>query len=167
MYLGKKEYISTNQNLEEKYSEIAQKDEKSAKILEREGLYNHAAYFYIQSMEKYIKSNIAKKINLTNQYFADEMRKTMGHSIDGALELLLKVYTVNNPTLEKHMKEQLLDGILQNTRFKALNNILRYPIYNPKSESYTFSELTKEDCQTLNSMLSQLKRYLTELVRIK
>ena len=108
MYLGKKEYISTNQNLEEKYSEIAQKDEKSAKILEREGLYNQAAYFYIQSMEKYIKSNIAKKINLTNQYFADEMRKTMGHSIDGALELLLKVYTVNNPTLEKHMKEQLL-----------------------------------------------------------
>lgn len=55
----------------EYYSDMSLKDERAADLLVREKVYNQAAYFYIQAMEKRIKAQIAKKIDITKEYFAD------------------------------------------------------------------------------------------------
>lgn len=48
------------------YSNISQDEEKAAELRYWQSLYNQAVCFFIQSMEKYIKSDIYRKINVTN-----------------------------------------------------------------------------------------------------
>ena len=167
MYIGKRQYISDTIDISERYFSISEKDEMAAVLLEEKGLYNQAAYFYIQSMEKQVKAHIAQKVNVINSYFAEEMRKTMGHSLDESLKLLFKIYSGNDETLFTHLFQQLTHQVFQNVKFTALHNKVRYPTYNSRYQNYTELILSANDCYELRKMLSLLKQYLDSLGRIK
>ena len=166
MYIGKRQYIEDTFDVSERYSLIAQKDEDAAVALEDKGLFNQAGYFYIQSMEKHIKAHIAKKIDLMNPHFADEMKRTMGHSLDESLKLLFKLYSGNDDTLFSHLYQQMIHQVFQDVKFAALHNKVRYPTYDSRHKKYTDLLLGKDDCHTLSNMLSLLKQYLDNLGRI-
>ena len=91
IYLGRNRYINNGIDMSDEFLIISKNDEKATQILCQQGLYNQAAYFYIQSMEKYIKSFICKKIDVTNDYYANRLR-TLGHSLDTVIVFLLKLY---------------------------------------------------------------------------
>lgn len=165
--IGKKIFIYENMEVAENYLQTAKADEKAASILAHQRLYNQSAYFYIQAMEKYIKNHIAKKINVLNKFFAEEIRKTMGHSLNKSLELLLKVYTGDNKILFEQMNRQLQQNVLRNVNFRILNNSLRYPIFDENHDDYTVIKLSKYDCDTLKQILDTLKNYLNDLNRVK
>lgn len=166
MNIGKRQYIKDNIEVADTYLRIAQKDEKAAIELEKQKLYNQSAYFYIQAMEKQVKNHIARKVDITNEYFANKLSKTMGHSLDESLELLLRIYSGNNEILFQQMQEQLLHQILKDVNFQFLHNSVRYPIYKYKFKDYDFNELTIEDCYKLKEMLVLLKKYLKDLDRV-
>ncbi|MBR3745770.1 MAG: hypothetical protein IKP64_03610 [Selenomonadaceae bacterium] len=153
MQLGNRKFIDDSFGTTEKYLEIAQADETAAVALQEKRLFNQAAYFFIQAMEKHVKYHIAKKINVTNPFFAEELRQTMGHSLDESLNLLFKVYTGNNEVLFNQLN------------FSRLHNTVRYPVYNPRRQNYSFLDLGARDCETLRNMLTALKKYLEEVSR--
>ena len=90
-----------------KYKKIAQEDENAAGLLAESGLYNQAAYLYIQAMEKQIKSLIAERVDLTNAYFADEIRKTMGHSLERSIQFLIKILPFKDEFSRQQVETQI------------------------------------------------------------
>ncbi|MBR1420280.1 MAG: hypothetical protein IJ575_04405 [Selenomonadaceae bacterium] len=165
--VGKKIFLNSRIEVSENYFQIAQNDERTASILESQKLYNQAAYFLIQAMEKYVKSHIATKINVLNKYFADEIGKTMGHSLNRSLELLLKVYSGNNKTLFEQMNQQLQVHVIKNLNFRFLNNSLRYSMYDERYNNYSVLLLNQYDCAELRKILESLKNYLNDLSRLR
>jgi len=166
MYLGRKKLIKENIAMAEQYADIARQDEMAAVCLEKSGLFNQAGYLYMQAMEKQIKAHIAGKINIMLPHFAEELRKTLGHSLEESINLLLKVYAADNKALNEQMKEQLLHQILKDTKFQRLNSSLRYPMYNESHSNYSWIELEESDCRNLSQMLAALKKYLDDLSKI-
>ena len=166
MFIGKRNFMTDTMDVAEHYLSIAKKDEEAAKALEDKALFNQAGYFYIQAMEKQVKAYIAKKVDVTNEYFAEEIRKTMGHSLNKSLELLFKLCVGNDDSLYNHLYQQLTEQVFKNVKFNALHNKVRYPTYNSKNKNYTELMLDKKDCEELNNMLSLLKQYLNNLNRI-
>ena len=156
-------YLKDSMEVADLYLKIAQNDEKAAVELEKQKLYNQSAYFYIQAMEKQIKNYIARKIDITNKYYADQLKKTMGHSLEEALNLLLTVYCENDENLKLQISDQIVSQVLKGKDLKFLHNNVRYPTYKSSYKDYIFEEINAEDCQELNGMLQALKKYLIEL----
>ena len=163
MYLGKRKFLNDSIEVAEYYSDMSLKDERAADLLVKEKVYNQAAYFYIQAMEKRIKAQIAKKIDITKEYFADEISKTMGHSLEKSLNLLIKIYTGNDTILAQQMENQLMKIMLKDVRFTTLHNGTRYPFFNREKANYSVIYLGKEDCMELKSMLESLELYLRDI----
>lgn len=159
--LGKRHYLTASIEMAEKFEKTAVNDEKSADILYANALYNQSAYFYIQAMEKYIKSYISRKIDITNQFYADKFRE-MGHSLDKSVEFFIEIMTGNNPVLRSQMDIQIKEIILKNLRFSQLHNNLRYPFYLNKETKYGIDEMSRADCDELKSMCRNLKKYLSD-----
>jgi len=147
MFIGKRNFISDNTEVAECYILFAKKDEQAAKTLEEQGLFNQAGYFYIQAMEKQVKAQIGKKVDVTNEYFAEQIQKTMGHSLNKSLELLIKLFAGNNDSLYNHLYQQLTEQVFKNVKFNALHNKVRYPTYSSKNKNYTELMLDKKDCE--------------------
>ena len=166
MKIGSKKILVNNSDISELYFEIAKQDEIAANNLVKCGLFNQAGYFYIQAMEKYIKSRISLWINVMNPFLADEMSKTIGHSLDESLSLLIKVFAGNNELLALQMNQQIFSGILKEIRFEYLHNSLRYPIYIKRYGDYISISLKKSDCEKLHETLQRLKTYLDGLNRM-
>lgn len=168
MFIGNREFLQNCNDIADKYLEVAQKDEESANILEKNGLFNQSGYFYIQAMEKYIKHHIAKKINITNEFYANKLSRTIGHSLDESLNLLLEIYNSGkDEIIFSQMQKQLFEDIFHGVKFISLHNKTRYPTYNLKHQNYTYLELSEKDCKELCNMLTALKKYLNELWKIK
>lgn len=163
MYIGKRRYLDDSICVAEVYLENALSDEKAAVLLFQNGLYNQSLYFLIQSMEKQIKYKIAKKIDITNSYFANEIKKTMGHSLESSIHFLIQIYTGDNEILKQQMEHQLLELLLKSINFRGLHNNVRYPLYHMKYSNYSFLDISRDECQEIFEMLSRLKQYLSEL----
>ena len=161
MYLGNRKFLKDSLEVAHQYLRVADNDEKSAKTLENIGLYNQAAYFYIQAMEKQIKANIAQIVDVTNTYYKDLLRKTIGHSLDKSLDILVQIYAKGNEVIEEQLRQQLLNTVLQDIRFSALHNKIRYPDFDGKK--YVMIELGKADCVELEKLLDGLKKYVKEM----
>lgn len=141
----------------DEYLKISKDDEKAAELLYRQSLYNQAVYFYIQSMEKYIKSAICRKIDVTNDYYANKLRM-IGHSLDDAIDFFIEIVSGNNEILKMQITEQLKKGVLKDVRFSAIYNAVRYPFY--KSCNYKLTEMSKTDCEQMKEIYGLLKRYI-------
>ena len=138
LYLGKSHYINNGIDMSDEYLNISKNDEKAAELLYLQSLYNQAVYFYIQSMEKYIKSAICRKIDVTNDYYADKLHM-IGHSLDDAIDFFIEIVSGNNEMLKMQITEQLKKGVLKGVRFSAIYNAVRYPFY--KNYNYKFTTL--------------------------
>lgn len=77
MFIGKRVEIRESTEIASVYQELSRKDRLAADCLFQQRLYNEAAYFYIQSMEKRVKEFICKKIDmypsLTMQICCEEL----------------------------------------------------------------------------------------------
>jgi HEPN domain-containing protein len=89
------------------YQKLAEDNRKSADLLFNHSLYNEAAYFYIQTMEKIIKEEICKIVDVTNPYFSDKLRN-IGHSLDLSVSFLIEILSGNNELLKNQLTAQLV-----------------------------------------------------------
>lgn len=165
MQIGNKEIIQQSTEMEGLFYELADSNEKSARMLYEIGLYNESAYFYIQAMEKYIKGHICQKINVSNPHFAERLR-SIGHSLDESVKLLIDILSGKNELLKEQLNQQLIEGVLMDINFSRLHNDVRYPLYNPYKLTYSIVNINKQNCEVLNNILINLKNYLSQLHRI-
>ena len=100
MNLGRTTYINNGIDMASIFFNISQEDEKTSKILYEKGYYNQSVYFCIQSMEKYVKFFICKKVDISNKYFANKIRET-GHSIDSSIDFLIEIIAGNDNLLRE------------------------------------------------------------------
>ncbi|MEY8334903.1 hypothetical protein AALB53_17635 [Lachnospiraceae bacterium 47-T17] len=164
VYLGKFHDVNNGIDMSIEFETIAKQDEKTADILCKQGLYNQSAYYYIQSMEKFIKSYICKKIDITNAYYANRLRQ-LGHSLDDAIDFFIEIISGNDSNLRIQVSEQLKRGVLKGIRFSTIHNVCRYPVY--KNGSYRIIEMKKHDCTLLREIYDMLKTYINSInVRI-
>ena len=70
-YIGKNQYVSNGSEIADEFLRIAKEEEKAAELLYQNRFFNQAVYFYIQSMEKFIKAYICRRIDVSNEYFAN------------------------------------------------------------------------------------------------
>lgn len=160
IYLGKSRYINNGIDMSHEYLRISQEDEKAARLLYQQNLYNQAVYFYIQSMEKYIKGAICRKIDVTNDYYANKLRM-LGHSLDDAIDFFIEIVSGNNEILKMQITEQLKNGVLRGIRFSTIYNAVRYPFY--KSNNYKLTEMSKNDCEQMKEIYDLLKKYINSV----
>jgi hypothetical protein len=156
MYIGTMRH---NINVSEEYYQLAKKDEEVAKLLKENKQYRHAMYFFIQSMEKYIRSRIFILVNPNIEYFRE---KNKHHSINEAVEFLVEIVS-SDPAIQKQIKQQLSDFVFQNINFQNLHNNLRYPFYFHKRKSYVSLDFKQKDCEIIEQKLDSLKNYLSGL----
>lgn len=162
-YLGRKNYIDVGTDMGDEYYSLAQNDEKAAALLESKHLFNQACYFYIQSMEKYIKAAICRKIDITNPYYASKIRN-LGHSVDKAVDLYLEIITAGkDEVLAEMLRNQLKIGVLKNIKFGGVHNSVRYPTYLEKNKKYFVTKMNCSDCAILGNILNVLKNYIQDL----
>ena len=158
---GKRQYYSNSLEIAEEYQKKAAGDERAAALLLGSGLYNQSVYCYIQAMEKYIKSYISRKIDVTNPYFAERIRE-MGHSLDKSIDFLVEIMAGSQKILRSQMEHQIKEIIFQNIRFSRLYNSTRYPFYDPKRKNYSVDEMTFRDCTQMAEICQSLKKYLND-----
>ena len=160
VYLGKLRYVNNSIDMSTEFETIARQDEKTADLLCKQGLYNQSMYYYIQSMEKFIKSYICKKIDITNDYYANRLRQ-LGHSLDAAIDFFIEIVSGNDNNLRIQVSDQLKNGVLKGLRFSTIHNSCRYPSY--KNGSYRITEMTRNDCIQLKGMYDMLKTYINSI----
>ena len=149
-------------NISDYYLMKAELDKKAVKILAAQGLYSQAIYFELQYMEKFIKSEICKKINIENKYTHELVNK---HSIKELIFFLIDIIAVNE-TFNIQLKSQI-EEILGRIDYNKLYNNLRYPYYSPKNKIFVHVEYNKKDYeQIVNESFKQLKNYISNLYKI-
>lgn len=162
IYLGRQRTIQDAIDIADEFLRLALEDERAAEVLCKNHCYNQAAYYYIQSMEKYIKSYICRKVDVTKPSFA-EMLKSIGHSLDAAIDLLIEILSGNDEMLKGQIQCQIKENILKNIRFSVLYNAIRYPYYRRYKDAYSITDMTHRDCKILIEIYDGLKNYMKEL----
>ncbi len=154
--------IKNNIDLSYEYKNLAKEDEKVAILLKNNFEYRHSIYYFIQSMEKYIKSKIFTLVNPNLEYF---INRNKHHSLDSSIEFLIEVLS-SDENIRNQVKFQFNQYVFKNLNSKSLHNNLRYPFYNNNYEYYTIVNYDKNDCEYIEEMLNNLKKYLDDLNRI-
>ena len=161
----KKNRLNSSIQTADCYHNIALSNEHSADILLKSNIYNEASYMYIQAMEKFVKEQICRRVDVTNQYFAKRIRDT-GHQLDKSIEFLVEICSGNNVALKEQLKTQLIHNVMGDMRFSAIHNNLRYPQYSEKFKNYTMIEFSQKDCIHLRDMTNKLIKFMNDLYRI-
>jgi HEPN domain-containing protein len=147
----------------EEYFSLGEKDEEAARILMEHSRYRHSIYFFIQAMEKYIRSKIFSLVNPNIEYFRE---KNKNHSLDSAIDFLSEIIS-SDTNIQKQIKTQINDFIFEGINFQLLHNNLRYPFYNAKYNDYSCIDFDKNDCSIVERKVILLKQYLKELDKLK
>ena len=165
MYLGKSEYINNGTDMADTFLHISEEDEKVSKDLYNMKYYNQAVYFLLQSMEKYVKHVICKKIDATKPYFAEKIRET-GHSIDKSLNFLIEIIVGNDKNLKEQIELQIRHTICRGLKFTVIHNAVRYPTYSEKKNNYKTLSMNAQDYDELYKIYNALKKFLKDFDRI-
>jgi len=150
-------------NVSDEYYELGKKDEEAANELMKLSLYRHSIYFFIQAMEKYIRSKIFSLVNPNIEYFRE---KNKNHSLNNAIDFLVEIINSDN-IIRQQIKIQINEFLFENINFQMLHNNLRYPFFNQKYNDYSCIDFTKNDCLMVEKKVLKLKEYLKELDKIK
>lgn len=105
IYLGQQLIFKNGNEMAEVFFSLSRKDEEAAQILFRAGYYNQAIFLLIQSMEKYIKHIICKKVDISKVFFADKLRDD-GHNFDKSIDFLITIIAGNQEVLAESLKKQ-------------------------------------------------------------
>lgn len=160
--MGSLKYLYTHMEVADSYHSIALNNHKSADILLKQGLYNEAAYMYIQAMEKYVDEQICRRVDVINSFYSKQFHN-IGHRLDKSIEFLIEIYSGSNITLKEQLKSQLIQNILKGLKFSSIHNNLRYPYYNDKKNDYCFLTYSQKDCIELQQMTDRLIKFLKEI----
>ena len=148
-------------NVAEEYENLANEDEMAARSLKNLDQFRHSIYFFVQAMEKHIRSKIFSLVNPNNEYFR---KKNKNHSINDAITFLIEIIS-NDERVKVHIKNQI-DKIFAGINFQFLHNNLRYPFYSEKHDNYSVIHFSLEDCLFIEDANEVLKRYLMDLRRL-
>lgn len=159
MYIGK---INHNINVADEYERLAKKDEEVAVLLKYNREYRHSIYFFVQAMEKYIRSKIFTLVNPNIEYFR---KRNQNHSLTNAVDFLIEIISTDI-NVQNQIKNQLNSYVFENINFQLLHNNLRYPFYSSKFDSYSSLEFNLNDCEIIEKKLAALKVYLQQLNRL-
>lgn len=163
-FLGHRKYVNSR-FMKDEYFLLAERNKKSAVLLEEQGFYNEAIYMYIQSMEKQIKGYICGKINSSNPYFSKKLRD-IGHSLDLSIDFLIEILAGNNNVLKEQLTLQLKKNVFQDINFSIIYNSCRYPSYNFHKQNYSILYLDKKDCQKVASVCEKLNDFISDFDRL-
>lgn len=155
--------INRKVDISYEYYNLALEDEKVAIILKNKGEYRHSIYFFIQAMEKYIKSKIFTLVNPNLEYF---INRNKHHSLDDSIEFLIEVIS-SDKNIRDQVKLYFNEYVFKGLSFRNLHNNLRYPFYDRSREYYNIVNFDTEDCKYIEKMLENLKKYINDLNRIK
>lgn len=159
MFIGSARY---NIDVSIEYENLAKKDEEVALHLKKNKQYRHSIYFFIQAMEKYIRSKIFTLVNPNLDYFR---KRNQNHSIYDAIEFLVEIIS-SDKNIQYQIKDQINRYVLEDINFQKLHNNLRYPFYSSRYDSYTCIDFNKDDCEVIENKLKALKNYLNQLQRL-
>lgn len=155
--------INREVDISYEYYNLALEDEKVAILLKNKGEYRHSIYFFIQAMEKYIKSKIFTLVNPNLEYY---INKNKHHSLDYSIEFLIEVISPDE-NIRNQVKLYFNKYVFKDLSFRNLHNNLRYPFYDRSRGYYNIIKFDIEDCKYIEEMLENLKKYLKDLNRIK
>ncbi|GAX45559.1 hypothetical protein NIES4075_65800 [Tolypothrix sp. NIES-4075] len=144
------------------YENLALADEEAGVFLLSNGKYPHAAYFFVQAMEKYVRYRIFSLVNPNTEYFR---KRTTTHSLDQLLDFLIEIVS-SNSVVQEQVKEQLYTHVLGGVRFGKLHNDLRYPSFSDRYESYSMLRVTQKDAAFTHEKLQRLKNFLKDIHRL-
>lgn len=162
IHLGQQLIFKNGNEMAEVFFSLSRKDEEAAQILFRAGYYNQAIFLLIQSMEKYIKHIICKKVDISKGFFADKLRDD-GHNFDKSIDFLITIMAGNQEVLAESLKKQFKEKILQGQKFFIIYNAVRYPFSNKRYGTYSFVEMKRGDYEKIEEIFSVLKKSLREL----
>ena len=145
------------------YLRLANEDEKAGQCLLASGHYRHAAYFFIQAMEKYVRVKIFQLVNPNTEYFRE---RTRTHNLDDLLDFLIEIVGTT-PIIRDQVKSQLDNNVLEGVRFGMLHNDLRYPYYRDKSGSHETTIISRQDAEICHQRLVRLKPFVQEIDRLR
>jgi hypothetical protein len=151
--------IRTNIDVSEEYYALAEKDEIAGRFLKNQSLYRNAVYFFIQAMEKYVRSKIFKLVNPNNEYFRN---KNKNHSLNTAIEFLIEIVSTDD-IVNEQIKKQIEIFVLEEFNFSFLHYNLRYPFYSGRHDNYSVIDFDENDCLFIENKLEILKKFLEKL----
>ena len=144
---------------------FAEEDHIAAQKLFEVGLYQHSVYCSIQAIEKFLKSAIARKADFTNPNMADVFRN---HDIEPMLHIFLDIYTSKLDAVMKTQIEQQLNITLEmrNTKYRQLQNQLRYPTLDQRHRVYYKFQVGPEDARDFIKRTQNLRKFLEGIARL-
>jgi hypothetical protein len=163
--IGKRRTVK-DKEVSKEYDALAENDEKAGRSLKNQSLYRNAVYFFIQAMEKYVRSKIFTLVPPKKGYFRN---RNKNHSLNNAIEFLMKI--ANNSDIDKkQISKQIEIDILEEINFSFLHTNSRYPYYSrypfyseERPNTYYIIDFDEKDCLLIENKLEMLKKYLEKL----
>jgi len=124
--------------------------------------YRHATYFAVQAMEKYVRSEIFKRVNAMNEYY---QARTRTHDLDVLLIFLVEIASADE-TAQAAVRSQLHEHVLENARFGELHNDLRYPMFRRRRNDYGVLVIDADAAAFVLAKLDALKGFMAAMHRL-
>jgi len=160
-FIGKPEHRL--KNLSATYAGLAMEDEAAGRTLMNAQSYRQAIYFFIQSMEKYVRYGIFSVVDAHQEYFRERART---HNLDELLEFLVEISS-DDTRIREQVQHQLDDVVLEGVRFGMLHNNIRYPWYSKKYNSYSLLQVTAKDAMEVEAKVTKLKAFLADFHKLR
>ena len=145
------------------YWEYADEDFEIAKVLLNKNR-RLCVYHIGQSLEKYLKSTLARRLNL-DQYNVQKFF-VRDHKIEEIIKRICSIYGAPMGVSELYLRNQVHTYIPTFLKIKLHNfNRVRYPKWDTKKRTPRSWEFTHKDCKNLISELENLRNWLTALPR--
>ena len=142
---------------------LATEDEAAAKLLRTSGHFRHAIYFYLQAIEKTVRSEIFRIVDPGNAFFRDYNRH---HSLKMSFDFFAQI--VSSDLLKRSELRERLDAVVSPAaQHEALNNGLRYPWFSERFGQHNVSDFDQLDADTVAGSLADLKQVLKEIERYR
>ena len=145
------------------YQHLADEDEAVGLLLLAQNRHRHAAYLFIQAMEKVVCACI---LQLRND---QEMRERLKHHrLDDIVETLIGCLESHEFPLDLRdaLKKQLDGLVIRGLKFGELHNNLRYPRFQGRQGRFEVLELGLTDADSLLSRLEALKKFAKEIAKL-
>ena len=164
---GPRDFVGRLQHVDdvaEAYRSVSVEDEEAARVLQREGRYRQAVYFFMQAMEKLVRYAIFSEVSPdgVDKEGTTYRERTTTHNLDDLLAVLLEVYreTINDSRVSEQIENQLATYVLEGVQFGFLHNDVRYPRYVERHRSYSLLELRDKDAEATSGKLARLKSFV-------
>ena len=158
-------------DLADTYRELSSEDEAAALVLQREGRYRQAVYFFLQAMEKLARCAIFSEVSpddasMSGQTYREAART---HNLDDLLTVLLEAYkkTIDDSRVSEQIEQQMDTHVLQGVYFGLLHNDVRYPRYIERRKSDALLHLSDKDAAVAADKLTRLKAFVTGFQQLK